>query len=366
MTTSRISLTGPDSHTLVRQPGVGIVIIGPALPGSRRPDLVVSAADTIDWSVFDPFTVPAGYPWPRVFRYEGDDTGFLTWAARRPIETFTWQPHAPLTADASAAQLSRLSVILRNGPLTIVLPADCHYFSAAGDLSLLTVTTPGDCPPLGFFPDTQPSGPPVALPPLPGLAYARSVDVTVPPLRQPFDCASLLQFPGLTRVALSGSLTNLSALASLRHLEMLELRYCPDLSDLPPLDTWTLSHLLLFNADDTTGKRLRASGVPSLSISQPRKPPWFRTEYGLPFSAWTPRKAKAATKAYRSAASAIGKATTAADAEEAVRAFVRVINALPDVETTEREDAGEAVALLTTGTPYAQAAEAWFDAERDF
>jgi hypothetical protein len=49
-----LSLTGPDSHRLVRSPGVGVVVIGPPRGTPPRPDLVVGVDDAIDWAVFDP------------------------------------------------------------------------------------------------------------------------------------------------------------------------------------------------------------------------------------------------------------------------------------------------------------------------
>jgi len=70
-----LSLTGDASHTIVREPGVGSLTIGPPTARGPRPDVIVGADDAIDWSAFDPLTVPAGYPWPRSLRYRGNDTG---------------------------------------------------------------------------------------------------------------------------------------------------------------------------------------------------------------------------------------------------------------------------------------------------
>ncbi|WP_327011324.1 hypothetical protein OHA72_31005 [Dactylosporangium sp. NBC_01737] len=378
--TSVISLTGPDSHRLVRSPGVGVVVIGPA-GTTPRPDLVVAAGDAIDWSVFDPFTVPAGYPWPRRIVYEGDDTGFFGWARRRPIETFDWRPRAAHAVDASAAQIGHLGITLRDAPLRLTVPSAPHgSLSVTGDLGLLTAApADGDaCPRLAFAPDTLPSpdAAPLRLPDLPAFAGAHSVDVTVRPLRQPFDCASLLQFPEVRSVALAGQLAGVDALARLRHLTALQLRYCPDLAGLPALHDWPdLTHLIAFNVEDATGRRLRGELRRSgrqwrhSSVSQLRGPEWFATEYGLPFSAWQGRKAKAAVTAYRAAERDIAAATAPAAVEAAVRAFVGVINAMPGIETPDREDAGEAVFQLTAATPFGDLTEAalkWFDDARDF
>lgn len=104
-------------------------------------------------------------------------------------------------------------------------------------------------------------------------------------------------------------------------------------------------------------------------VSQLRSPEWFATEHGLPFSAWPSRAARAAVKAFRAAETAIGAAPTADAVEDAVRGFVRAVNRLPGIETTEREDAAAAVALLTAATPHGDLraeAGSWFDAARDF
>src|SRR5437588_12759176 len=105
-----LSLTGSASHTIEVPAGQGSLGIGPVVPGAARPEVVVGPGDVLDWSTFDAFTVPAGYPWPRVFRYQGDDTGFLAWSQRRRIEQFHWIPTTPMTVDGGAAGIDRLTV----------------------------------------------------------------------------------------------------------------------------------------------------------------------------------------------------------------------------------------------------------------
>jgi hypothetical protein len=381
-----VSLTGPGSHRLERVPGVGSCTLGPRTPGAPRPDLEVAPGDRLEWSAFDRFSTPAGSPWPRWFGYEGDDTGWVAWSTRRPIEGFAWTPHAAHDLDAGHARIGGLSVTLRRNAVRLVLPEG--RFSVIGDLTLLTpLLAPGaDCPPLRFHPDTtpvphSPLAPPVphspyALPELPALAGAASVAVSVPPLRQPFDCASLLQFPGLRHLELAGSLTRLDALAGLPGLTGLHLRYVPDLSELPPLDAWPpLTQLIAWNVDDRAGRRLRTElrrgdrEWRDSSVSKLRTPAWFATEYGLPFSGWPPRSARTAVKAFRIAEAAVRDAATEAAVEEAVRGFVGALNRLPRIETTEREDAAAAVGLLTADTPLGDlsaVAASWLDAFRDF
>ena len=120
--TTSLSLTGPDSHLLVRKPGWGDVSIGPTGARDGAPSLVVNADDRINWAAFDRFTVPAGYPWPRGIRYEGNDLGFFEWSKRREIETFFWTPTRAVDVDVRDARISRLWLTSRSVPMRIVLP----------------------------------------------------------------------------------------------------------------------------------------------------------------------------------------------------------------------------------------------------
>ncbi|MEU8615925.1 hypothetical protein AB0C29_48880, partial [Actinoplanes sp. NPDC048791] len=102
------------------------------------------------------------------------------------------------------------------------------------------------------------------------------------PLRQPFDYASLLRFAEVRRVALRGRLTNLPAPAGLRHLTGLQLRFSPDLAE--PATWPELEHVIAWNVDAVTGRRLRGELRPELrdsSISKLRTAQWFATECGL-------------------------------------------------------------------------------------
>lgn len=375
--TITLSLTGPDSHTFIREAGVGDISIGPAIAGRQPPTLVVDADDPIDWPAFDAQRVPAGYPWPRWISYHGNDTGFVAWSRRRPVEGFDWTPAGPAVLDASRADIGSLGLTLRGAAhLEIVLPGRCAI-TVSGDLSLLHPTLAGDdCPHLTFAPQTRPArdAEPLRLPPFPALAAATSVGVLNEPLRQAYDCASLAQFPAVRSVRLRGELTGLAELARLTELTSLELRYCPDLSALPPLSTWPgLTQFLAWNVEEATGRRLRAEvrgrGYASVSVTKLRTPQWFATEYALPFAAWPPATARKAVRAYRLAAVAIGQAAAEPEVAAAIRGFVGAINALPGIETAEREDAAAAVLQLVGDAPVrvpAEVALAWFDAERDF
>lgn len=386
----RLSLTGPASHTLVVRPGAGAVTIGAADAAGAPPDLVVGPDDVIDWPVFDTFATPSGIPWPRWFTYRGNDTGFVEWSARRPVESFAWYPAVPLTLDASRARIVRLYLHLADVPLEIVLPSGddgIEHLAVHGDPGLLRASlAPGDgCPALAFVPTLargRDAGA-VRLPDLPGLAghaAVRDVTVTGEPGRQPVGCSGLLQFPHLERLELGGELAGLDSLARLTGLTSLRLRYCPTLEGLPPLDTWPrLTSLFAHDVEADAGRRLRVEirqlaklggrAWEHTSVSDLRTPEWFATRYGVPFAGWRGRKARTARESYRAAQSGIALATSPEDVEAAVRAFVRALNGLPGLDTVDREEAGDAVDLLTGQTPVGpmgrQASE-WFDDERDF
>jgi hypothetical protein len=364
-----LSLTGPASHTIEVPAGQGSLSIGPVVPGAAEPDVVVGPDDALDWPAFDAFPVLGGYPWPRVLRYQGNDTGFFAWSQRRRVEQFHWIPTTPITADGSMARIEHLTVSLRGSALTIVLPPTASTFTAHGDLSRLQAETAADgtCPHLYFYPHTRASrgAEPLGLPPLPSLGTATSVYVGVKPLRQPFDCGSLLQFPDLTVVRLLGQLTNLAALAELPHLRRLQLGDCPDLTGMPALTTWPgLRDFDALNIDHTAGRDLRQQlktcQLPHASVTGLRTAEWFEQDYGLPFTTWPAATARRATKAFRAA-------EAAGDPETGIRAFIRAINDLPNIDTTEREDVGEAVARLAARAKIrADLALKWFDADRDF
>jgi hypothetical protein len=382
-----LSLTGPSSHTLMLEPGVGSIALGPAGWRDPEPDLIVDADERIDWNAFDPFTVPAGYPWPRWFTYAGNDTGFLAWSTGREIERFRWTPRRAMDVDASRARINALTLTLRDDPLDIVLPEPAHpgvEVAVIGDARLFRprLASGAECPRLRLVPDTRPSpdSSALTLPSFDMLGDATNVDVWLRPLRQPFDCASLLQFAHVRQLSLAGQLLGLPALAELPELTHLTLRYCPDLTGLPPLETWPrLSGLFASNVERSVGLRLRsevkrrerASGTrwEHATVTELRTPEWFATEYGLPFSEWPRATARKAKTAYRAAEETVTTARSVTDVEVAIRTFTAALNALPDLYTLEREDAAEAVAQLAAKAPFdvgVRHAMAWFDAARDF
>ncbi|MGG4494657.1 hypothetical protein [Brevibacillus reuszeri] len=385
-----VDLTGPRSHTLVLKPGVGSLSIGPSQLGGKA-DLHVDPCTPINWNVFDSFATPAGSPWPRFLYYTGSDAGFFDWAKERPIEEMSWVPilSEDIVVDASHSKLHGLSIDLDKleSRLHLKLPKSqiSEYFrlSVAGDLSRFSAD--GDMPySLTLKPRTsrRKSDDPFLLPDLGELNQVTSLTLQNEPMAQPISLECLGRFQNLTSLSLWGNFCDLDLLARQTQLTNLELRFMPDLGDLPPLTVWSLlDRFIAYNVEEITGKRLRqqikvrAKTRPwtgYASVSQLRKPEWWTTEFGRPFSSWPKRLAKVGNEAYDVAKEALARAGSLADAEAAITAFTIRFNTLKGIETSEREDLGEAVWQLSQsdhliGQPITEEmAQRWFDAARGY
>ncbi|OWT80779.1 MULTISPECIES: hypothetical protein [unclassified Achromobacter] len=385
-----IDLTGPGSHVLVRERGVGRLVIGPAALG-KKADLHVEPHERIDWTVFDNFCTPAGSDWPRFLDYTGADTGFFEWARRRRIETMTWTAVLPgaTTVDASQARIGRLIIRLGQAgePLRIRLPAreleSYFLLNLMGDLARITVE--GDVPQtLMLTPGTGKTAhrSPYRLPDVGALRQVESLMLQNDPLAQPISLECLADFPNLKSLALHGAFQGLGQLAALTGLQGLALRFMPDLEGLPSLDAFpALDSIIAYNVGEAAGKRLRQqikarAAVRAwgghASVTQLRKPEWWEREYGRPFAAWPARLAKIANTAYDDALAGLSQARDLALAQAVFTAFTERFNTLKGIETPERDDLGTAVLLLSR-TPAATAlgvteeqAQRWFDERRDY
>jgi len=381
-----IDLTGPSSHTLVMRPGVGSLSIGPSQLG-KKADLHVAFDKEVYWTVFNVFTTPAGSPWPRFLHYTGKDTGFFDWAQKRPIEEMKWAPmlSTDTVIDASQSILYDLHIELDESKerLDLKLPNEQCRLSISGHLSRFSAT--GTMPSsLTLMPHTgkHREDSPYLLPDLGELYQVNSLILQNTPLGKPISLASINRFPKLQSLSLWGNFCDLELLANHVHLTNLELRFIPDLRELPPLDAWPLlNRFIAYNVEEITGKRLkqqiksRAKTRPwtdYVSVSQLRKPEWWMAQYGRPFSSWPKRQAKLANEAYDLALSALSQARSFKDAEAAITAFTLRFNNLKGMETTEREDLGEAVWQICQsdhhiGQPITEEmAQRWFDAARDY
>jgi hypothetical protein len=372
-----LDLTGPGSHVILTEPGKVSFALGPRDMDGRRIEAIVPLGAAVNWTAFDVLTVPAGYPWPRVFYYHGDDVGFAVWSRLRPIENFTWRPSKASHLDMTGAQIGYFHVHIA-GPLEIIL-GGARVVWLEGDLDLLNVrmAAQAEMPSITFTP--APTGTVRKVPTLPALAELTRVVIEGEVAGMPFDCSSLLQFSGLWSLELRGNVTNLSALAELKELRALAIRRCPDLAGMPELRTW--QHLGSFIASDVEARggkvlrgqlnQLKKSGrmTDRSTISQLREPVWFATEHGLPFADWAGKAARQATRAYKQAAIAVARATSEGDVRSALVAFVEVFNTLPDIGTIEREDVSDAVERLAALAPAhvtPAMAQGWFDTVRDF
>lgn len=380
-----LNLTGPGSHVLVIEPGRGVAVLGPASLG-RKADLHLSPDAAIHWPAFDPFATPAGSPWPRNIDYYGNDSGFFAWSQRRAVEQFRWTPVFTdrRSVDASVASIRMLQLRLTqlSGHLSIVLPAD-GSLSVEGDLARVTVG--GGVPATLLLRPTlgrRPGQVPYELPALGLLQEVTSLSLEGAPLGQAISLQGIERFASLERLALSGSFTDWQALAGLRHLTSLELRFVPDLQGLPALERWpALASMIVWNVDEGAGKRLKAQ-IGTLAkargwaghalISKLRKPDWWHSEYGRPFAGWNSRQAKAANAAYDSAREALDGAADIAAVQAAVTTFTRQFNAMKGIETAQREDIGEAVWQFSQlarvgalGLSDAQLQQ-WFDEAREY
>lgn len=379
----RLDLTGPDSHVLTIQPGRGDLSLGPA--DGKPVDLQIGPDDAIDWSAFDPFATPAGSPWPRHIVYRGNDAGFFAWARRRPIENFSWTPDFADARDVDAAGSDIHSLFLRlgelRGSLRLTMPA-VYHLSVAGDLARLR--TDGALPrSLSLLPALgRATGEPVVVPDLGPLRDVESVTLSGAPLGRPISLTSLRQFTRIESLSLHGSFTDWEALGELDVLRGLEVRFVPNLDGMPSLDTWpSLERFIAFNVDEAGGKvlrsqmRARAKTRPwddYASVVKLRKPEWWQQEYGRPFAGWAARRAKIANAAYDAALASLAAAEDLGEARAAIVAFVERFNSVPGIETTEREDVGDAVLQLQTHARSialgvtAEDALSWFDETRDF
>lgn len=375
-----ISLTGPNSHTVKIPPGQGSFSIGINEMLKKDFDVIVDNSLPVNWTAFDEFKTPAGSPWPRFIYYWGDDTGFIEWSKKRAIEDFFWRPNKSVSIDLNNAQISRLSIQSNENRITLALGNKIGWLNLLGNLENFDLTQVPIMPNLNLCPNTAKANSATSyrLPQFKTLKEITSLDVKVEPLGQAFDCESLLQFPGLLHLNLTGNITNVHCLAKLENLESIGIRYAPALEGFPSLNTFKkLKSFIGWNIEENAGKRLNTElknlskerELDHSSVSKLRSPIWFTTEYGIPFSNWDEKNAKVATKAYKTALKEILKSKAEDGVKEAVARFIEVINKLPNIETTEREDAAIAVEQLVAASTVKiprEKANKWFDENRDF
>jgi len=382
-----ISLTSTNSHTIKIPAGQGSFSIGLIGMDKKKFDVLVEKDSPINWSCFDEFKTPGGGRWPRFFYYYGNDIGFMEWAKKRPIEDFFWYPSNTFSIDLSKVQIQNFSIkaneniiklILDNKSVDKQIGLQSLYLS--GNIENFEIISNNANPLIRIAPTIEKSKSqlPYKLPILKSLETITALDIMIEPLGQPFDCKSLLQFPNLKSLNLSGNITNVSYLKDLKNIAYLAIRYAPNLENFPSLNSWdNLKSFIGWNIDEVTGKRLntelkqllKTKELAYSSVSKLRSAQWFTTEYGIPFANWETKNAKIATKAYKIALKEIAKAKTENEIKLSILGLIEIINKLPNIETVEREDTWIAVIQLVETAKLNishETANTWFDGIRDF
>lgn len=383
-----IPLTGEESHVVSIPAGQGSLSIGTKGISKGKHEIWVEKDQPINWDAFNELYTPYGkqnmerYPygdWPRFFYYSGNDMGFVEWSLKRPIEDFSWAVYDDVFVDLSRANIGRMFIHTEKNKIAILIGNKIRSLTLSGQLDAIEIREGSTIPGLFFNPlCSKEETVPYKLPVFEAFKDTKFIEVNCHPIGQALDCRSLLQFPDLTCLRLSGNLVHLEALAELKKLQSFQLRYVPDLTNLPELTCWkNLKEFIGWNIEETAGKVLRTEGrkllkeekLEFLSVTKLRKSIWFATEYGIPFAGWEDKKAKIATKAYKACLSQVKKAKTEGEVHDAIVNFVDAINKLSDIETSEREDTGTAVSQLieASGLDIPQeTGQKWFDEIRDF
>jgi len=377
-----ISLTGEKSHSIHIPRGQGSFSIGAIGMDVKNFNVLVDKSLPINWNAFNRF-IEEGHTyghWPRIFNYSGNDTGFIKWSEKRRIEQFNWSPLDPVSADLTQAYIDTLVIYSKHGKVELHLGDNMTLLGLYENLNDISIIEVMKIPTLvNFSPyTTKDTMKPYKLPIFSPLKEVISIDINVNPLGQPFDCESLLQFQQIEKLNLSGNITNLQSLKHLIHLKSIGLRYVPNLEGMLPLTTWDkLESFIAWNIEETIGKELKkelkqlekTKELEYSSVSQLRKPVWFITEYGIPFSSWESKNEKKAIKAYKSAIKELKKATTLDDVKDIILKFSKLFNDFPRIETSEREDIFEAVLQLIQIPKISideEKAVNWFDLVRDY
>lgn len=380
-----LALTSENSHQLSLPLGQGSLAIGTVGMDKKLFDVLVDGDTPINWNAFNNEFTGHGkqnqqdYPfgnWPRFFYYYGNDTGFIKWSEKRKIEDFSWTPQKPVSEDFTHANIRTLHVT--SDDIDIDLKLGIHLnLTLIGCIEKINVQSLKEVSSLQIHPSATDEDT-YQLPQMPALKDQTSVDITMKPLGQAFDCKSLLQFKQLKSLSLSGHLTNLECLKELTKLESLAIRYSPNLEALPDLNSWQkLTSFIGFNIEETQGKRLRTQlrqlakekELKYSSVSQLRKKIWFTTEYGIPFSGWSGKEEKAAVKAYKATLKKLKKAKTEDETKTVLIEFIETFNTYPNIETIEREDIGIAVEQLREASAVILDSEITgelFDRHRDY
>lgn len=386
--TYNIPLTEGKLYKVTLPLGQGSLSIGTKGVSKGTYDIWIEKDYDINWDAFNGLFTGYGqanreqFPygdWPRFFYYSGNDQGFVDWSYKRSIEEFHWFPQTDAAVDLTKANIRHLFIHAEKNTIQISTGDQLRSLTCSGCIKNIELKACAEIPHITFFlNDPQAEKLCYHLPVYDVLKEAASVHIENSPVGLAFDCAGLLQFPNLTNLNLNGNLTNLSALAELKNLERIGLRFVPDLQDMPKLAAWNgLKSFIGYNIEETSGKELRAELKKLLKekemdysgVTKLRKKIWFTTEYGIPFSGWEDKNAKMAARAYKACWNEVKRSKAEKEVQEAIVKFVEIINGLEGIETSEREDVGDAIGQFADACSLEIAKEKWqlwFDEVRDF
>jgi len=391
-----IDLTGPGSHLFKNREGYPLTI-APKL-SNKIVDFMVELDEPINWHALTiPFVSRSGHLITACLSYTGTDSGFFDWSCTCPISEITWLPLLAenYTADASKAKIACLTLAMKypGALLHLKLPEfssensehGLSYLILEGDLSRLSFS--GNLPAglhLRLCPSTarNPDSDAYQLPDMGLLHQVTHLDLHNEPLAQPISLVCLARFVNLKYLDIDGNFCDFEYLLSLKHLKRLGVRYTPNLKGFPDLgDFPQLKHLIVWNAEEVTGKRLRKQFKVCAAVrpwqeysgvSKLRKPEWWEKEYGNPFREWRCKLKKVGDTAYQAAKTALQQAATKEQVQMAFSAFAEYFNNRNDISTVEREDIGEAVFKLAQLPHLAElgvsgeVVQQWFDEVRDY
>lgn len=283
-----------------------------------------------------------------------------------------------MTIDFTDANIYHLFIHTDNSKLQISLGTQIMFLTLSGTLENFEMKECQKFPIFTFYPNDSIEKNIYQLSTYQSLQQITCLNIHHSPAKKAFDCASLLQFQNLKSLHLNGNMMNLGVLTQLKQLENIELRYIPNLSDMPELRSWKhLKSFIGYNIEENVGKQLRGQlnqikkekTMGYSSITKLRKPIWFVTEYGIPFSTWEDKNAKKATTAYKNCFHKIMKSQSEDEVRESVVEFIQKINKLKNIETTEREDVYTAISQLIEHSSFDIPLEKWslwFDETRYF
>ncbi|MDI2091198.1 hypothetical protein [Commensalibacter oyaizuii] len=359
-----LELTSGQIYQFKPEAGQGSCSIGNKNISKGKYDILLKEDAPINWDAFNGLFTPAAedqseeYPYgnfPRFFHYNGNDTGFIEWSKKRKIEEFNWRPYNDVSINFAKAQIANLSIYSAGNKIELHNADQICSLSLSGNIETIHIVNP---------------------------EKIRSIDISSE-ANIIFNCDYLLPFKNLRCLNLNGNVSNLHVLKQLTHIESLGLRYMPDLSGMPSLTSWPkLSRFIAYVVEDKQGKLIQAelkqllkeNKLPKtennfFSVSKLKSKLWFMGEANSFFASWSDKSEKKASKAYKLAVKVVSSVKTENEVKDVVFKFIKSINILPDIETTEREDVWDAIQQLVKACPFDISEEQirkWFDEARDF